>query len=315
MKLANETKIGVLAAVAIAILIIGYNFLKGNDIFSSSQQFYAVYDRVDGLTESKPIFVNGYQIGRVAKLELLPDKRIRATLEIQKELPIPANTIAEIQSTDLLGSKAIYFVLGDSPQMAENGDTLPSNVERSLAESVNPVKDKAVVMLEKVDSILTALNAIMNPQFQENINESLVIINNTLQSLESTSRKVDRIVGTGALRVQHILENVESISTNMKNNNEQISAILANIEDVTDQAARSNLQETLQNAHKATEELSLIMAKVRNGEGSLGALLNDDELYNHLTRSAEDLDKLMIDLRENPGRYVKFSLIDFGGKK
>ena len=114
MKLANETKIGVLAAVAIAILIIGYNFLKGNDIFSSSQQFYAVYDRVDGLTESKPIFVNGYQIGRVAKLELLPDKRIRATLEIQKELPIPANTIAEIQSTDLLGSKAIYFVLGDS---------------------------------------------------------------------------------------------------------------------------------------------------------------------------------------------------------
>src|SRR5690606_25077900 len=120
------------------------------------------------------------------------------TLEVNKDIPIPANTVAEIQSTDLLGSKAIYFVLGDSRQMARDGDTLASNVEKSLAESVNPVKDKAVVMLDKIDSILTALNAIMNPQFQENIHQSLVSINNTLRSLESTSKKVDHIVGSGA---------------------------------------------------------------------------------------------------------------------
>src|SRR3546814_5084611 len=86
MKIAKETKIGVLAAVAIAILIIGYNFLKGNNVFSDSQQFYAIYDRVDGLTESKPIYVNGFQVGRVARLELLPNKKIRRSEEHTSEL-------------------------------------------------------------------------------------------------------------------------------------------------------------------------------------------------------------------------------------
>lgn len=315
MKIAKETKIGILAVVAIAILIIGYNFLKGNNVFSSSQQFYAIYDRVDGLTETKPIFVNGFQIGRVARLELLPGKQIRATLEVNGDIPIPANTVAEIQSTDLLGSKAIYFVLGNSDKMAQNGDTLASNVEKSLAESVNPVKDKAVVMLDKIDSILTALNAIMNPEFQKNINESLVSINNTLQSLESTSKKVDNIVGSGAQRLQNILANVESISANLRNNNEQITGILANIEQVTDQAAAGKLQETLNNANQATSQLAVLMEKITRGEGSLGALINDQQLYDNLTNSAENLDKLMIDLRENPKRYVHFSLIDFGGKK
>lgn len=313
MKIANETKIGILAVVAIAILIIGYNFLKGNDVFSSSQKFYAMYERVDGLTATKPVYVNGFQVGRVAKLELLPSKKIRATLEVNKDIPIPSNTVAEIQSTDLLGSKAIYFVLGDSQKMANDGDTLASNVEKSLAESVNPVKDKAVVMLDKIDSILTALNAIMNPQFQENIQQSLVSVNNTLKSLESTSKKVDNIVGSGAQRLQNILTNVESISANLRDNNEQITGILSNIEKVTDQAAAANLQETLTNANQATQQLAAMMEKIQNGQGSLGALLNDDGLYDNLNNSAENLDKLMIDLRENPKRYVRFSLIDFGG--
>src|SRR5690606_33714493 len=140
-----------------------------------------------------------------------------------------------------------------------------------------PVKDKAVVMLDKIDSILTALNAIMNPPFQENIHQSLVSINNTLRSLESTSKKVDHIVGSGAQRLQNILANVESISKNLRDNNEQITGILANIEKVTDQAAAANLQETLTNANQATEQLAALMEKIQKGEGSLGALLNRSE--------------------------------------
>src|SRR3546814_2882601 len=105
-------------------------------------------------------------------LEMLPNKKSRATLEVNGNTPIPEGTIAEIQSTDLLGSKAIYFVLGRSAKMAQNEDTLASNVEKSLAESVNPVKDKAVVMLATIDSILTAMNSIMNPEFQDNIHKN-----------------------------------------------------------------------------------------------------------------------------------------------
>src|SRR3546814_1833045 len=114
-------------------------------------------------------------------------------------------------------------------------------------------------MLDKIDSILTALNSIMNPEFQDNIHKSLVSINNTLQSLESTSKKVDNIVGTGAQRVQRILDNVESITNNLRENNEQITGIMGNIEQVTDQVAAGKLQETLLRSEEHTSELQSLM--------------------------------------------------------
>lgn len=109
MKIKNETKVGILAAFAIALLIIGYNFLKGNSIFSSETTLYAKYTRVDGLSVSKPILINGYQIGRVAKLELQPDGSILATLSVNSKYEIPENSIARLEGTDLLGSKAIVM--------------------------------------------------------------------------------------------------------------------------------------------------------------------------------------------------------------
>lgn len=312
MKLANETKIGILAAIAIALLILGYNFLKGNDVFSSSDRYYAIYDRVDGLSASKPILVNGYQIGRVESLELMSSGKIVATLEVNNDIDIPTNTVAEIQSTSLLGDKAIYFLMGDAKELVSSGDTLQSSIEKTLVESVNPVKDQAEAMLIKIDSILTSLNAIMNPRFRDNVNTSLESIAHTLKTLESTSSKVDKMVGSGSVRLQEILANVESISSNLKKNNEEISQILTNMNDITGQVAKGRLEETLTNAHKATTDLNAMMEKINQGEGSLGALLNDDSLYNNLNHSAESLDRLMIDLREHPGRYVHFSL--FGRK-
>lgn len=312
MKLANETKIGMLAAAAIALLILGYSFLRGNDLFSASRRYYAVYDRVDGLSASKPIFVNGYQIGRVEKLELTPSGKIIASLEVSRDINIPANTVAEIQSTDFLGSKAIYFLMGDSRERASDNDTLQSSIEKTLVESVNPMRDRAESMLIKMDSILASLNTIMNPQFRKNVNTSLESVTHTLQTLQSTSVKVDRMVGSSSQRLQAILDNIESISGNLRDNNEQVSQILANVNSITDQVAKGRLEETLANAHKATSDLNAMMEKINRGEGSLGALLNDDSLYYNLNASAEDLDRLMIDLREHPGRYVHFSI--FGRK-
>ncbi len=110
MKIKNETKVGVLAAFAIALLIIGYNFLKGNAIFSSETVLYARYSRVDGLGVSKPVLINGFQIGRVDQLTLQPNGTIVATLKIKGKYDIPKNSIARLESTDLLGGKAIVMV-------------------------------------------------------------------------------------------------------------------------------------------------------------------------------------------------------------
>lgn len=314
MKIKNETKVGILAAFSIALLIIGYNFLKGNAIFSNETVLYARYSRVDGLAVSKPILINGFQIGRVDALKLQPDGFIVAKLNINGDYQIPTNSIARLESTDLLGSKAIIMELGNSKVFAQEGDTLNANVEKNLMEAVQPVQKKAELIIDKMDSILTSVNSIMNPQFQENVNKSFSSIASTLSSLEATSKKVDKLVGSEGSRVSAIMANIESISNNLKNNNAKINGILNNLHTVSDQVAAANFKQTLDNANQAIAELQGVVKKVNSGEGSLGLLVNDREMYDNLNNASKNLDNLMIDLKENPKRYVHFSVFG-GGKK
>jgi phospholipid/cholesterol/gamma-HCH transport system substrate-binding protein len=314
MKIKNETKVGVLAAFAIALLIIGYNFLKGNSIFSSETVLLARYTQVDGLGVSKPVLINGFQIGRVDKLELKSDGSIIATLKIKDEYKIPKNTIARLESTDLLGGKAIVFVLGNSKEFAEDGYMLNANVEKSLMESVQPVQKKAEMIITKMDSILTSVNSILNPNFQKNVDKSFTSIASTLGSLEATSKKVDALVGSESSKLSNILANVEAITVNFKNNGAKIDAILANLNTVTDKAAALNFKETIDNANKAIADLQGMVSSVKNGKGSLGQLINDTKMYDNLTNASKNLDNLLIDLKANPKRYVHFSVFGGGNK-
>ncbi|WP_353133491.1 MlaD family protein [Pseudopedobacter sp.] len=313
MKISNETKVGILASFAIAVFIIGYNFLKGNDVFTREKDFYAIYDKVDGLSVSKPVLVNGYQIGRVAALTLQSNGKILATFKIDPKYDIPKNTIARLESTDLLGSKAVVFDLGNSTSYAADGDTLNANIQANILDQMEPVQKKAQVLISRLDSILISVNSILNPNFQKNVESSFNSIAGTLQTLESTSKTLDGMVGVQSKRIDNILSNAESISANLKNNNEQITGILTNFNQLSDEMAKANFKQTMENANKAVSELQTAINKVNQGNGSLALLLNDDKLYNNLNNASNNLDKLMIDLRANPKRYVSFSV--FGGKK
>lgn len=313
MKISNETKVGILAAFAIAIFIIGYNFLKGNDIFSRENEFYAKYDKVDGLAVSKPVLVNGYQIGRVSALTLQPNGQILVQFKIDPQYEVPNNTIARLESTDLLGSKAVIFDLGSSPTYAIDGDTLNANVQQNIMDQMEPVQKKAQIVVARLDSVLSSVNNILSPNFQNNVDRSFNSIARTLETLESTSKKVDGAVGIQTQRINNILANAESISGNLKNNNKQITDILSNFNKVSDDIAKANFKETLENANKAVSDLQLTVSKINEGKGSIGLLLNDEKLYNNLNNAANNLDKLMVDVKSNPKRYVSFSV--FGGKK
>ena len=164
MKISNETKIGALTAIAITVLILGYSFLRGNDVFSPSNKFYAVYQSVDGLTVSKPVLVNGFPIGHISKMELDQKGSTTIELKIDSKYNVPVNTIARLVSTDLLGSKAIVFELGDSKQLAESKDTLQTDIQGSLTESLQPIQTKAENLMNKLDSSLAAVNKILNPR-------------------------------------------------------------------------------------------------------------------------------------------------------
>lgn len=313
MKISNETKVGILAALAIVIFVVGYNFLKGNDIFSNENKFYAQYDKVDGLAISKPVLVNGYQVGRVSALTLQSNGQILAQFKIDPKYAIPNNTVARLESTDLLGSKAVIFDLGNSIKYAVDGDTLNANVQANLMDKVEPIQKKAQVIISKLDSLLSSVNTILNPEFQKNVNRSFASIARTLENLESTSKTVDGTVSIQAQRVDVILANAESISTNLKNNNEKISSIMNNMNFFSDQLAKTQIQTTISNANKAVTELQTAVNKINNGTGSISLLLNDNKLYENLNNSAKNLDDLMIDVKANPKRYVSFSV--FGGRK
>lgn len=315
MKIKNETKVGILAAFSIALLIIGYNFLKGNSIFSNETILYARYSQVDGLTVSKPVLINGYQIGRVAALELQPDATIKATLKINGKYEIPKNTIARLEGTDLLGSKAIVLTLGNDKNFAEDGDFLQTNVEKGLMETFQPVQKKAELIITKMDSILSSINTILNPNLQKNIDRSFTSIASTLGSLESTSKKVDALVGSESSKLSAILSNVEAITANFKNNGAKIDAVMSNLNTVTDKIAAVNFEQTVNNANKAMADLQAMLSDVKNGKGTLGALLNDRQMYDNLNNASKNLDALMIDLKANPKRYVHFSVFGGGNKK
>ncbi|MBC8052718.1 MAG: MCE family protein [Sphingobacteriaceae bacterium] len=313
MKITNETKVGILAAVAITILVLGYSFLKGNNVFSSENEFYARYSSVEGLTVSKPVLVNGYQIGRVSSLELQPNGTILAQFKINPDYEIPKNTIARLESTDLLGGKAIVFELGNGKIYAEDGDTLKANSEKNIMEQVQPIQKKAEQIIGRLDSVLTSVNNTISPEFQQNFNKSFASIARTLETLEGTSKRVDNMVGAESSRISAIMANLESVSANFKNNNQKITAVMSNLEKVSDQFARANFENTIKNADKAVADMQAAINKVNSGQGTLGQLINDDGLYKNLNNASANLDKLMIDLKANPKRYVSFSV--FGGKK
>jgi phospholipid/cholesterol/gamma-HCH transport system substrate-binding protein len=313
LKISNETKVGILAITAIVILVIGYSFLKGNDVFTNEKEYFAEYENVAGLAVSKPVLVNGFQVGRVAGLKLQPNGKILVQLQINPDYPIPSNTVARLTSTDLLGNKAIVFELGNSKVAAEDGAMLDAGEQKNLLEQVQPVQKKAEEMIARLDSILTSMNATLSPEFQKNFNASFASIAHTLEVLEGTTRKVDNMVGANTSHIAGIIANLESISSNFKANNARITSIMNNLDQVSDQVAKANFKQTMDNANKAIADFQAIADKVNSGQGTLGQLLNDQQMYDNLNASAENLNKLMIDLKANPKRYVSFSI--FGGKK
>ncbi|CAN5277136.1 MlaD family protein [soil metagenome] len=313
MKISNETKIGALTAISITVLILGYSFLRGNDVFSGSNKFYAIYKSVDGLALSKPVLVNGFQIGRISKMTLQPDGRTIVELKVEDKYEVPSNTLAKLVSTDLLGSKAIVFEYGNSKIFAEDRDTLRADIEGSLAQSLQPIQMKAERLISKLDSSLASINKILNPNFQRNVDRSFLSIANSLQTLEGTTKKIDALVGAQTSHIDGILTNAEGVSNNLKASTAHITGITANFEKVSNDVANSNIKQTLDNANRAVAELQATISKINTNNGTLGLLLNDDKLYKNLQNASQSLDNLLIDFKAHPKRYVSFSV--FGGKK
>lgn len=319
MKVKKEVKVGFLMILSISLLIWGANFLKGTNIFDDSRHLYAIYNQVDGLGTSNPVLINGFKIGQVEKIEFLPDYSGRLIVKFsvtQKNFAIPQDTRAKIVSSDILGSKSINLQLGESTINIEDNDTLQSDIEASLSESVNqqiaPLKAKAEDLIQSVDSAIQIVRTIFNQKARTDLDSSFSSIRNSFEIFEKTMSRVDAIVIEEREHIKDIFTHIESITRNFEQNNERLSSTLENVEAITDSLAGSNLKQTVANASLAMQEVAELMEKVNRGEGTLGGLINNDTLYTNLETAANDLDQLLLDMRLNPERYVHFSI--FGRK-
>lgn len=314
MKLSKEAKTGLLVTGALAALLWGMNYLKGFNLLSNDNKFFAVYSTVDGLVPSSDVVLNGVKVGMVQDISFTPDNsgRIVVSLVIQDNVFVSKTSVARIISTDLLGGRGVNILLDPKGPPAVDGDTLASEVQTTLADQLTPIKDKAESLIQTLDSLASSINQVVNPANRKSLDASFANLDKTLSNLESVTGSLDKMVSSDQGKLKKMIDNLESITSNIKNNNEALASALQNIEKITDSLAASNLASTVNNANSTLSQTASIMEKINKGEGTIGMLINNDSLYNALEQSAVDLDKLLVDLRENPKRYVHISV--FGGR-
>lgn len=318
-KFNAEFKIGLTALIAVLLLIWGVNFLRGNNLFSNADQYVSVYNNIDGMEVSSPVRLNGLTVGSVTDIYFHPQdmNKIIVKFTVNDGLRIPNNTIARIYNADIMGTKALQLVLGNNGIFFLPGDTLSSEVEGGLKDEVNkqvlPLKNKAEDLISSIDSVMTVITTVLDKDARNSLTNSLLSLNRTFNTMELAMVRLDSVIYKNDVRVSNILLNVESITTNLHNNNELISNVLTNIESLTDSLAKSQIKSTINNVDSALYVFNKILAKIDNGDGSIGMLLNDKGLYENLENSSKELELLIADMKSRPKRYVSFSLI--GGTK
>lgn len=310
MKISNETKVGILAAIAITLLILGFNFLKGKNLLERKNTIYAVFPRVDALSPSDPIKINGLQVGLVSDLEEKDENLsgVIVALNITKKINIPENSYAMIMSSPL-GSSTLNIVLGTSEKFIQEGDTLSTRASGGIMEdlkgTLSPTVDKVNGTLKSLDSLVEQVGVVLDPKTKANLQ-------NVIANLATASSSLTSLLNAqnGALAAS--LNNMSSFTGNLKKNNDSINHIIKNVDIMTQKFASLDLEATLTKLQAAVDNLNVSLNKVNKGDGTLGLLMNDPKLYNNLNATTNSLNILLQDVRLHPKRYVNVSVF---GKK
>ncbi|EAS19505.1 mce (mammalian cell entry) family protein [Flavobacteria bacterium BBFL7] len=301
MKLSKEVKVGILTVVAIALFIFGYSYLKGSNLLEDNRIYYAVYDNVEGLTKSAPVTINGLRVGNIDDIKFLDDSgRLIVKFHVNGDFSFSSESTASVYSTSLIGGKALAIVpnFESTAIAAKSGDTLRSKLDKGLQGEVMdqfiPLKDKIEHMVVSADSVLVAVNKTLNPDARAAITSSLEELNKTLVEFKALSRNANTLLA----------DNKESLGRTIKN----LDVTTENFAKISDTLAQVEIAGTVKQLEETIGKFNSVMDKVSNGEGSLGKLMTDDELYTNLERATEQAADLLQDMKLNPKRYVHFSV-------
>lgn len=300
----KEVKIALVAIVGIVVLFFGMHFLKGMNVFSNDNVYYAVFNNVNGLSSSNPIYADGYQVGNVKSINYNYNQsgNVVVEFEVDNDLRIPKGSTAEIES-DLMGNLKMNLLLANNPrERMEPGDTIQGNTDSGIMGSVSQLMPSIQQMLPKLDSILSSVNTLLADPA---IAQSLHNIQTISGDLTTTTAQLNRLMAQVNGRVPGIMDKADHALASAGTTLDNTATLTAQLADIDVKATMAKVDLALDNVRQLTDRLN-------STEGTAGLLLNDPALYNHLNATMQSADSLLIDLKAHPKRYVHFSL--FGRK-
>lgn len=311
-KISNEVKVGATALVTILVFIWLYNFLKGKDLFKSTNYYYAVYNQINGLAESSPVEINGYKVGVVQSIVFLNDGsgRLVVKMSVSKGFKLPEKTVATVTNASLIAGMKIKLVFGQGPGTYNSGDTIRGILEEGilgkLGSELLPVKDKILSMIVVLDSVLSSINGLINPELTRNLNGSMA-------NIQHLTKNLDEVVSSRETELKTMLANLSKFSKTLSDNSGNLGSTLTNLKTISDTLAAADLYATINNLKATLGRTAQLMEGVNKGKGTAGQIFTNDSLYVSLNHGIASLDSLLKDVKANPKKYVHFSL--FGRKK
>lgn len=308
MTISKETKIGLLAIISFITLYLGFNFLKGNDFFSPENQYVVVYKNVEGLTAANQVSLSGTKVGQVKKVELIAENQVKVTLSIRKDLLLPVGTKAILSSDGLLGGKLVRLEMGKGNGIIPVGGLLKSTSETGISDLI---KEQALPLLHNLDSLTLSLRVITK-SFEATGYSVNGLIKNTDKTVSTLGSTMSSTIAENRISLAGISSNLKTLSGNLIETEKSIKPLIGKFSSMADSLNALKISQAVATTQKSLEGLQRIMVGIETGQGSMGKLLKDDSLYSNINRSLADLDKLLIDFRLAPRRYVNLSIF---GKK
>lgn len=306
MTISNETKVGSLTAIAIVLLILGFNFLKGKSLSGKSTHYFAAFDDIQGLTNSNPVVINGKEVGTVSGSDGGKDmRRIVVDIRMKEDVNITDDAYAMI-SKSLLGSVQVEIKLGNSTTFKKSGDTL-----RTI-NFLDPLMSNVGKAAESLDKLLSSANNFLDTNAKHNLRVTLENLNKISGSLAVSASSLQALLNTQNGALAKTLETTQTFVGNLNKNTEKLGQVMSNTEVATDKLSKLDVEKTLTILNGTITELKTTIAKVNDDKGTLGLLMNDNRLYNNLNATSNKLNLLLDDFRVHPKRYVNISVF---GKK
>jgi phospholipid/cholesterol/gamma-HCH transport system substrate-binding protein len=305
LRLTKEIKAGLIVVLGITAVILGFSYLKSNSLLGKSTKLYAVYDHVGGLQSGTAVSLNGFSVGTIDDITFLDETgKLMVSFTLITDLPIPADSKAELYDTSVLGGKGLQIILGTpGSAIAQSGDTLTSIVKIGMTDRITelmePLEAKVNSAIVETDLLMKNLNQLLDADSQALLRETLNNFSETSASLKVISQNVSENLTANEKVLGTILENTAELTSN-----------LSSVSQTLNEADLKGLMVDLNESISSTKE---ILAGINNGEGTVGQIFTNQELYVSLTSNLNQLEWLLQDLRLNPKRYLSVSV--FGKKQ